>query len=96
MRQVSLRPHDVAVALELALRPGESFTPLAEAVGLSLSEAHAAVGRLTHASLLRQAERRIVPSALLDFLVTGAPHAFPAMRPHCCCGPAWRRASSAW
>ena len=53
MRQVSLRPHDVAVALELALRPGESFTPLAEAVGLSLSEAHAAVGRLTHASLLR-------------------------------------------
>jgi len=79
MRQVTLRPHDIAVALELALRPGEPFTPLAKAVGLSLSEAHAAVGRLTRASLLRQDERRVAPSALLDFLVTGAPHAFPAM-----------------
>lgn len=77
-RQTSLRPHDVAVALELTLSPREGYEPLAKAVGLSLSEAHAAVQRLTLARLLAPDERRIVSSTLLDFLVAGVPHAFPA------------------
>ncbi|MDZ4863811.1 MAG: hypothetical protein SGJ01_10295 [Gemmatimonadota bacterium] len=78
MRQVVLRPHDVAVALELALRPEEGFVPLADAVGVSLSEAHGAVKRLTQAGLLSQERRRVVPSALLDFIASGIPRAFPA------------------
>lgn len=78
MRQTTLRPHDVAVALELALRPGEGYAQLAAAVGLSLSEAHGAVGRLAKARLVRTDERRVVPATLLDFLVAGVPHAFPA------------------
>ena len=78
MRQISLRPHDVAVALELALRPEENFVPLAEAVGLSVSEAHGAVKRLTQARLLSQSSRRVMSSGLLDFIVSGIPHSFPA------------------
>lgn len=79
MKQVSLRPHDVAIALELAMHPGEGFVPLARAVDLSLSEAHGAVERLVTAKLLSHEERRIRGTALLDFLVSGVPHAFPAV-----------------
>ena len=78
MRQQLLRPHDVAVALELALRPGEAFVPLAQAVGLSQREAHGAVTRLTQARLLSTEGRRVLPAALLEFAVAGVPHAFPA------------------
>ncbi len=76
-RQTALRPHDVAVALELALSPGKGYEALAKAVGLSLSEAHAAVQRLTHAKLLAPDGRRVLASALLEFLIAGVPHAFP-------------------
>ena len=77
MRQLALRPADVAVALELALRPGQGLVPLATAVGISLGEAHNAVSRLRRARLLRPDERRIVAPALADFLVHGVPYAFP-------------------
>ena len=77
MRQLALRPADVAVALELALRPGQGLVPLATAVGISLGEAHNAVSRLRRARLLRPDERRVVASALADFLVHGVPYAFP-------------------
>jgi hypothetical protein len=77
-RQIALRPHDVAVALELALRPREGYERLAQAVGVSVSQAHAAVRRLTLARLLAPDERRVVLPTLLDFLIAGVPHAFPA------------------
>ena len=35
MRQIALRPADVAVALELTLRPGQGLGPLATAVGIT-------------------------------------------------------------
>lgn len=79
MRQTTLRPHDVAVALQLALSPEDGYAALAEAVGLSVSEAHAAVGRLTRASLFNRDRREIIPSALLAFVISGVPHAFPPM-----------------
>ena len=78
MRQIVLRPHDVAVALELALRPETGFVPLAEVVGISVSEAHGAVKRLTLAGLLSLEGRRVISSALLDFIGSGIPRAFPA------------------
>ncbi len=79
MGQIVLRPQDIAVALELALEPGEGFAALAEAVGLSMSEAHGSVKRLTQARLLSREARRIAPSALLNFIGSGVPHAFPAI-----------------
>lgn len=77
MRQIVLRPHDVAVALELALRPEEGFVTLADAVGVSVSEAHGAVKRLTQAGLLSREGRRAMRSALLDFVGSGVPRVFP-------------------
>ncbi len=77
-RQSTLRPHDVVVALELALHPREGYERLAEAVGISVSQAHAAVRRLTLAKLLAPDERRVVLPPFLDFLAAGVPYAFPA------------------
>jgi DNA-binding Lrp family transcriptional regulator len=53
-RQITLKPQDLLVALKLAL-PGQKPAPyadLAEALGMSASEAHARVGRLKVARLL--------------------------------------------
>jgi hypothetical protein len=77
MRQIALRPADVAVALELALRPEQGLVPLATAVGLSLGEVHNAVRRLRRARLVRPDARHVVAAALADFLVHGVPYAFP-------------------
>ncbi|MGH7627873.1 MAG: hypothetical protein ACREOF_00470 [Gemmatimonadales bacterium] len=77
-RQSALRPQDVAVALELALRPRQGYEPLADAVGLSLSQVHAAVKRLILARLVAPDERRVAVSTFVDFLVAGVPYAFPA------------------
>ena len=79
LKQPSLRPGDVAVALELALWPGQGLVPLATAVGISLGEAHNAVRRLRAARLLRPDARRVMVPSLLDFLVHGVPYAFPGV-----------------
>lgn len=74
----SLRPHDVVVALQLALKPGLPYGALAEAVGLSRGEVHNVVKRLVKARLLQVDKRKPNMNALLDFLVSGVPYAFPA------------------
>lgn len=74
----SLRPHDVAVALQLALKPGLPYGALAEAVGLSRGEMHNVVKRLIAARLLQADQRKPNLNALLDFLVSGVPYAFAA------------------
>lgn len=90
-RQPSLRPGDVAVALELALRPAEAFVPLAQAVGVSLGEAHNAVRRLRAARLLAPDQRRVTATALVELLVSGVPYVFPGVL-----GPAARGVPTAW
>ena len=75
---VQLRPQDVAIALQLALRPGLAYRALAEAVGLSQSEVHGAVKRLAYARLVRADIRAARVPALLEFLTSGVPYAFPA------------------
>ncbi|MDP3774359.1 MAG: hypothetical protein Q8Q85_08840, partial [Gemmatimonadales bacterium] len=65
LKQPSLRPGDVAVALELAVRPGQGLVPLATAVGISLGEAHNAVRRLRAARLVRPDERHVIVPSLL-------------------------------
>lgn len=73
----SLKPHDVAVALQLALTPAISYRALAQAVGLSQGESHNSVQRLAFARLLRPDTRTVLRGALLEFLSGGVPYAFP-------------------
>ena len=73
------KPQDVVVALKLALgAEAQSYARLGEALGMSASEAHAAVRRLIDARLLDPDTRQVRRTALRNFLVHGVPHAFPA------------------
>lgn len=76
--QPVLRPADVGVALSLVEYPGASYDQLHDVLGISRSNAHSAVRRLRLAGLVRQDERVVVPSSLLEFLVHGVRYAFPA------------------
>jgi hypothetical protein len=73
-----LRPHDVAVALQLALRPGMFYRALAGTVGLSQGATHNVVKRLAAARLVRPDTRAVHLGALLEFVVGGVPDAFAA------------------
>lgn len=74
----SLHPHDVAIALQLALTSDAPYRAIADAVGLSQGEAHNAVKRLKESRLLRHDQRIVNAAALFDFIVSGVPYAFPA------------------
>lgn len=73
-----LKSHDLAVALQLAMQPGQSYRALAEAVGLSQGEVHNAVKRLAEARLVRAESRTVARSALLEFISSGVQYAFAA------------------
>lgn len=77
-RALSLRPHDVAAALQLALEPGLPYGMLADRLRISLGEAHNAVRRLKSARLVGPDEKRVAITQLLEFLAKGVPYAFPA------------------
>lgn len=83
-RQWTLKPQDVAVALKLVAlgleRP--SYAELAKSMRLSQFEAHAAVQRLIAAKLAVVLDGKVRPAvaALKNFLVHGAPYAFPPIR----------------
>lgn len=77
MKTLVLRPHDVAVALQLALAPGMSFPDLSSHTGLSLGECHNAVKRLEKARLVSPSRRGAVVPSLYEFIVSGVPYAFP-------------------
>lgn len=75
--QVSLRPHDICVALQLVLTPSFSYRELAQDVGLSLGETHNSVKRLGQARLYMADPSKVNVPALLDLLVHGVPYVFP-------------------
>lgn len=78
MKQLALRPHDVAVALQLVISPQQTYAKLGEAIGMSASEVHEAVRRLRAAKLLSaSAFREVRRRNLEEFLVAGVPYAFP-------------------
>jgi hypothetical protein len=79
MKQHTLRPQDVAVALQVALTPSLPYASLAARLGLSVGEVHNAVQRLRGARLVGLRELRVVKPVLFEFLVSGVPYAFPAM-----------------
>lgn len=75
---MALKPQDILVALRLALTgrlPG-SYAALAQELGMSASEAHAAMRRLEEARLLDPVEKRIRRSLLRNFIIHGVPYAF--------------------
>jgi len=74
---ISLRAHDVCVALQVVLTPRFAYRDLARSVGLSLGESHNSVKRLELARLLMPHQGSVNTSALLEFLVHGVPYAFP-------------------
>lgn len=73
-----LKAQDILVALRLVLSDGlsGSYAALAEELGMSASEAHAAKRRLEEARLLDPAEKRVRRSLLRNFLIHGVPYAF--------------------
>lgn len=76
---MNLKPQDVLVALKLAIEEGwdRPYTALAEELGLSASEVHAAVRRLAEARLLEPENKKVRLMALRNFLVHGVPYVFP-------------------
>jgi DNA-binding Lrp family transcriptional regulator len=74
------KPQDIVVALKLALTvaPRPSYADLADDLGMSASEVHAAVRRLGEARLLDPETQDVRREVLGNFLVHGVPHAFPA------------------
>ena len=74
----TLKPQDIAVALQLALTPGLTYAALAAATGISQGEVHNAVRRLRGARLVLADVTQVHGPALLEFLGSGVPYAFPA------------------
>jgi DNA-binding Lrp family transcriptional regulator len=77
-----LKSQDVLVSLKLVDTPPEErgFSKLAEALGLSASEVHAAVKRATRSGLLEGESRSVRKEALCEFLLHGLRYVFPADR----------------
>ncbi len=72
-------PFDIVVAIRL-LQPAATLAPLAEELGVSPSQVHASIGRLSLAGLLRPDSRTTNARALGEFIVGGVRYAFPATR----------------
>lgn len=74
-----MKGQDIVVVLKLlGSSRAKSFAELGKSVGLSASEAHAAVRRLVGARLLDPDQKQVRRKALLEFLVHGLPYTFPA------------------
>lgn len=76
---MALKSQDVVVALKLLFEEEErSYAALAQELGMSASEVHAAVGRLREGRLVAPESRWVLRRALRDFLASGIAHVFPA------------------
>lgn len=76
-----MKPQDIVVLLELSVAEGElTYTRLAQAVGMSVSEVHSVIRRSAKAGLLNPETRRPIRRALLEFLIHGLKYVFPAER----------------
>ena len=75
-----LKPQDILVSLRLldAAPEDRAFPKLAQDLGISASEAHAAVKRAVQSGLVDGASRSVRKEALREFLVHGLRYVFPA------------------
>ncbi len=84
MRQISMKPQDVVVAIKVAIL-GENkitFSNLANALAMSASEVHASTKRCELAGMLTASHGNgltAIKPALKEFLSHGARYAFPAV-----------------
>jgi hypothetical protein len=78
-----LKPQDIVTILRLVDAPAEqrAFPALAQSLGISASEAHAAVKRAIASGLVDPQTRTVRKAALSEFLVHGLRYVFP---------PEWR------
>lgn len=78
---MALQPFDIVVALGAHLWSADTpwtFARLGEAVGVSASQAHAALRRLADAGLYRERDRSLRVHAFTGFAAHGIPFVFPA------------------
>ena len=80
---MELKPQDLLVLFKRAASPGKSWTyaSLGKALGLSASQVHRSVRRVTEAGLALSKGRGdwdVIPEALVEFAVHGVRYAFPA------------------
>ncbi len=83
--QISLKPQDLVVLLRLSLAKDAmpAYAVLGGELGMTASEVHAALERARAARLVRKEPARapvLLRDALLQFVLHGAPYAFPAVR----------------
>jgi len=75
---MELKPQDLVVALKLCiLKSFGTYASLGKSLGISASEAHAAVRRLTEAGLADADSKSIHRVQLRNFITHGVPYAFP-------------------
>jgi DNA-binding Lrp family transcriptional regulator len=74
-----MKGQDIIVVLKLFTSgSAKSYVELGQSLGMSASEAHAAVRRLIEARLLDPDQKRVNRQSLLRFLIHGVPFVFPA------------------
>lgn len=82
-KQPTLKPHDLFVALKVAVNPERAplLTTLATELSMALSVVHGSVTRAEQARLLSRSSGslRAVPGALREFLSFGAKYAYPGV-----------------
>ena len=77
MRQGSLHPGDVVVALQLAIAPESQLATLATGAGRSIGECHNALRRLRDSGLVAPHRRVVEREPFLRFVDAGIRVAFP-------------------
>lgn len=74
-----MRPHDVVILLKIAAKESKPWymKDLSHELGISASEVSESINRSVIAGLIAQDKKRIMKSALLDFLQHGLPYVYP-------------------
>jgi hypothetical protein len=76
-----LKPQDLVSVIYLGLHQGPwTYPGISSALGLSASEAHAAVKRAQASGLINLHTRRPMKAELLEFLIHGVRYAYPVER----------------
>ena len=74
-----LKPQDIVVLLKIKSLNGKwIYKDLAQSLGMSSSEVHAALKRCEESSLYINRSRRVLKSALKEFIIHGLRYSFPA------------------
>lgn len=74
-----MESQDIVVALKLLQSPQwPGFARLSEALGMSLSQVHRSITRLSESRLFLESEQMVQRANLARFIIHGLPFAFPA------------------